>query len=135
MKAWIVGAAFAAASALLAPAQAAAQTRLVIAHHSAVEAHNTRAVERFKACAERERDGEVVHRLDLPARRPTCPTFGGGGLEILFVTSARFGLAAPGEADGALFAIEGTGASGLPEPCLSSPSGQPPRLPTPTEVP
>jgi hypothetical protein len=134
MKAWIAGAAFAAASALLAPAPAAAQTRLVIAHHNAVEVHNTRAVERFKACVERERDGEVVHRFDLPARRPICPAFGGPGLATLFVTSARFGLAAPGEADGALFAVESTGASGLPEPCLSWPSGQPPRLPAPTEV-
>jgi sugar lactone lactonase YvrE len=80
-------------------------------------------------------DGQVATRLDLPARRPTCPAFGGAGLATLFVTSARFGLATPGEADGALLTIEGTGAFGLPEPCLDWPSGQPPRLPAPTEVP
>lgn len=74
-------------------------------------------------------EGEVVRRLDLSARRPTCPAFGGPGLGTLFVTSARYGLEAPASADGALFAVDGPGARGLPEPVLAWPSDVPPRLP------
>lgn len=74
-------------------------------------------------------DGEVVRRLDLPARRPTCPAFGGPGLETLFVTSAGYGLEAPGTADGALLAVEGLGGRGRPEPVLAWPSDVPPCLP------
>lgn len=59
MKAWIAGVAFAAASALLAPASA--QTRLTIAHHNAIESQNTGAVERFKTCIERDRVFAVTH--------------------------------------------------------------------------
>ncbi len=72
--------------------------------------------------------GEVALRLDLPARRPTCPAFGGPGLRTLFVTSARLGLPVPTEADGALLAIADTGAEGLEEPVLAWPAGLPPRL-------
>ncbi|NKC34608.1 SMP-30/gluconolactonase/LRE family protein [Falsiroseomonas selenitidurans] len=72
--------------------------------------------------------GEVACRLDLPARRPTCPAFGGPGLRTLFVTSARLGLPVPTEADGALLAIADTGAEGMPEPRLAWPAALPPRL-------
>lgn len=61
MKAWIAGAAFAAASALLTSAPAAAQTRLVIAQHNAIDSQHSRAVERFKACAERDRAFSITH--------------------------------------------------------------------------
>lgn len=74
-------------------------------------------------------DGELVRRLDLPARRPTCPAFGGPGLETLFVTSASYGLAAPASADGALLAVDGLAARGVAEHVLAWPSNLPPRLP------
>ncbi|MGG5819452.1 TRAP transporter substrate-binding protein [Falsiroseomonas sp. HW251] len=61
MKTWIAGAALAAASAFAIATPAAAQTRLVLAHHSAIESQNTLAVERFKTCAERERVFAITH--------------------------------------------------------------------------
>lgn len=80
-------------------------------------------------------DGGVLDRLDLPVRRPTCPAFGGADLSTLFVTSARYGLATPAEADGALLALAGLGARGLPEPVLAWPSDTPPCLSPIREVP
>lgn len=38
--------------------------------------------------------GEVVQEIPLPVQRPTCPTFGGPGLDQLYVTSAATGLSA-----------------------------------------
>jgi len=32
-------------------------------------------------------DGQLIERVDLPLRRPTCPAFGGPDLKTLFVTS------------------------------------------------
>ena len=65
-------------------------------------------------------DGTEVDRIRLPVRQPTMCTFGGPDLDVLYVTSATRFLE-PGEAEqqplaGALFAIHGTGATGLPEP-------------------
>ena len=37
-------------------------------------------------------DGQPSLRLDLPVQQPTCVTFGGVDLDLLFVTSARQGL-------------------------------------------
>jgi len=64
--------------------------------------------------------GERLDRIELPVRQPTMCTFGGDDLDVLFVVSATRFLQ-PGEAEeqplaGALFAIHGTGAKGLPEP-------------------
>jgi sugar lactone lactonase YvrE len=72
--------------------------------------------------------GELLHRLELPAQRPTCPAFGGCGLDRLFVTTARYGLQAPGPADGALLVVDDPGTSGLPGTTLAWPSHQPPCL-------
>lgn len=40
-------------------------------------------------------DGTLAGRLAVPVSQPSCVTFGGPGLDLLFVTSAREGLAAP----------------------------------------
>lgn len=67
-------------------------------------------------------DGEVDRHIELPALQPTRPAFGGPGLDVLYLTSARDGLDparhGPHAADGHLFAID-TGCRGLPEPCFS----------------
>ena len=39
-----------------------------------------------------DRTGVETARIALPASRPTCPAFGGAGLDRLFVTTARGGL-------------------------------------------
>lgn len=36
--------------------------------------------------------GEIVSEIALPVQRPTCPVFGGAGLDRLYVTSATAGL-------------------------------------------
>jgi L-arabinonolactonase len=62
--------------------------------------------------------GAETKRIPLPASRPTCPSFGGRGLDRLFVTTARVGLdeaalrAQP--TAGAVFATA-AGWRGLPE--------------------
>lgn len=52
-------------------------------------------------------DGSIDTRIDLPAKNPTSCAFGGDDLKMLFVTSARFGVADSDLDDdqGALFAI------------------------------
>jgi L-arabinonolactonase len=64
-------------------------------------------------------DGSLRALLPVPARQPTRPAFGGPGLDTLYVTSARDGLAADALAGeplaGALFAAR-IGLRGLPEP-------------------
>ena len=63
-------------------------------------------------------DGRVDRVLALPALQPTCPAFGGPGLDVLYVSSATTGLApellkeAPGS--GGVFA-QALGICGLPE--------------------
>jgi len=37
-------------------------------------------------------DGEIVTEIPLPVQRPTCPAFGGPGLQQLYITSATTGL-------------------------------------------
>lgn len=60
-------------------------------------------------------DGRVDRILPCPAAQPSCVAFGGAGLDQLFCSSARIGLAAPGDADGALLSTTVPGATGLPE--------------------
>lgn len=64
-------------------------------------------------------DGRVDREVALPVGHPTSCTFGGDGLDVLFVTSAREGLGQAALADqplaGSVFAIE-PGVQGLPEP-------------------
>lgn len=62
-------------------------------------------------------DGRLDQVLRLPFRNPTCPAFGGPGMETLFITTARYERA-PAEADrtkgaGALLAVD-VGVAGLP---------------------
>jgi L-arabinonolactonase len=59
-------------------------------------------------------DGRVERILAVPALQPTCPAFGGHGLDVLYVTSASVGLQQAGPADGGLFA-RGLDVRGLPE--------------------
>lgn len=62
--------------------------------------------------------GKLDRLIDMPARHVTCPCFGGPDLDILYVTSiSNSGNALKDDHPdaGALFAIHGTGARGLPE--------------------
>jgi len=62
--------------------------------------------------------GRVARTIMLPVAQPTCPMFGGPGLDIMFVTSASIGLDAAARAAqpqaGSLFAVN-AGVNGLPE--------------------
>ncbi|MGB3877173.1 MAG: SMP-30/gluconolactonase/LRE family protein [Shinella zoogloeoides] len=62
-------------------------------------------------------EGTVDRVVDLPCSSPTSCTFGGPNLDILYVTSARFGLTAghlkANPLEGAVFAVK-TGHRGLP---------------------
>ena len=62
--------------------------------------------------------GHVARTIMLPVAQPTCPMFGGSGLDIMFVTSASIGLGAVARAAqpqaGSLFAVEAR-VKGLPE--------------------
>lgn len=64
-------------------------------------------------------DGTEVQRLEVPARQPTCPAFGGPDLRDLYVTSATMGLEPAAlekrPMNGATFVIRDV-AQGLPEP-------------------
>lgn len=57
-------------------------------------------------------NGELDRTIALPAQRPASCCFGGADLADLYVTTAREGLASPGEADGAVLVVPGVG-SGL----------------------
>lgn len=59
-------------------------------------------------------DGRIDRVLDVPAEQPTCVAFGGPGLDLLFVTSARTGLGRSQAGDGDLF-MYNVGIRGLPE--------------------
>ena len=66
-----------------------------------------------------------MQKIDVPVSCPTMCSFGGPGLDILYVTSATFNLnedeLASQPLAGALFAIEGLGAQGLEEPRFAIP--------------
>lgn len=64
--------------------------------------------------------GQTLRQIDLPCRRPTSCAFGGPNLDVLFVTSARFGLESPLPEDGSLFSVHGLGVRGLHEPKFGS---------------
>lgn len=53
-------------------------------------------------------DGKGDREVLLPVANPTACTFGGPDRTTLFVTSARFGLEAPTDIDGATLMIETT---------------------------
>ncbi len=50
-------------------------------------------------------DGEIEREVPLPAVNPTATAFAGDDMQTLVVTSARFGLTHPGEADGAMMLV------------------------------
>jgi sugar lactone lactonase YvrE len=62
--------------------------------------------------------GRTERALPLPVQRPTCPAFGGPGLDVLYVTSATIGLSAEALAAqpwaGGILALD-PGVRGLPE--------------------
>jgi L-arabinonolactonase len=71
---------------------------------------------RIGAIARLAPDGTMVRRVDMPVRHPTSVTFGGAGLDILYVTSiSRSTHLRDDSSDaGGLFAVEGLGVTGLP---------------------
>jgi L-arabinonolactonase len=78
------------------------------------------ALFRGGAVAQFDPDGRLVRHVRLPVSNPTMCVFGGPGLDVLYVTSASRFL---DEAQlreqplaGHVFAIEGLGVRGLPEP-------------------
>ena len=78
------------------------------------------ALFRGAAVAQFDPDGRLMRHVRLPVSNPTMCAFGGPDLDVLYVTSAsRFLDAAALAAQplaGRLFAIEGLGVRGLPEP-------------------
>ena len=50
-------------------------------------------------------DGRLDRTIDMPVEQPSCVEFGGPDRRTLYITTARQGLANPGELDGALFAL------------------------------
>jgi sugar lactone lactonase YvrE len=64
-------------------------------------------------------EGQVVAVIDVPVQYPSCPTFGGDDMDVLFVTSIKDSgtgrMVSTHENAGAVFAISGLGVRGLPE--------------------
>jgi len=71
---------------------------------------------RIGAIARFAPDGTMVRKIEMPVRHPTSATFGGPGLDILYVTSISRSthLADDSPGAGGLFAVEGLGVKGLP---------------------
>ena len=65
--------------------------------------------------------GRLVQRIAMPVRHPTSVTFGGPGLDVLFVTSisASHRLQDPAPAAGGVFAVTSLDAQGIAEPLIS----------------
>lgn len=60
-------------------------------------------------------DGSVERAIGVPVSQPTCPAFGGPGLNELFVTTALVDLLVPERYAGGVFSLPVTDAVGLPE--------------------
>jgi len=60
-------------------------------------------------------DGSVERAIAVPVSQPTCPAFGGAGLNELFVTSALVDLLVQERYAGGVFSMRVTDAVGLPE--------------------
>lgn len=71
---------------------------------------------RIGAIARLAPDGTKVRTIEMPVRHPTSVTFGGPGLDVLYVTSISRSthLFDDSPDAGGLFAVEGLGAKGLP---------------------
>ena len=80
-------------------------------------------------------DGSLDRLVQAPTDMPACMAFGGPDLDILYVASIRD--SGSGRAisrhpmGGHLFAMEGLGVKGLPEPRLGAPAPAPPAAPAP----
>lgn len=63
------------------------------------------------------RDGRLDRVLDMPVPHPTCPAFGGAGLDVLYVTSISRSARMRSEHPevGRLVAVTGLEVPGLPE--------------------
>jgi sugar lactone lactonase YvrE len=59
-------------------------------------------------------DGRLDRVLEVPVSQPSCVAFGGADFDLLFMTSARSGLASPQTGAGDLF-VYNVGVRGLPE--------------------
>lgn len=59
-------------------------------------------------------DGRFDRAIDVPGKNTTCPAFGGAGLDQLFITTARQGLATPDSHQGGTF-VATPGITGLAE--------------------
>lgn len=64
-------------------------------------------------------DGKIDRVMETPAPRPTCPAFGGAGLDLLFATTARKG-GEPGPQCGNILVYQ-PGPVGLPETPFPAP--------------
>lgn len=64
-------------------------------------------------------EGQVLAVIDVPVQYPSCPAFGGDGMDVLFVTSIKDSgtgrMVSTHENAGAVFAISGLGARGVAE--------------------
>lgn len=70
------------------------------------------------ALAQLTAEGVLLDRLDLPVRRPTCPAFGGPGLDTLFLTTIGGGGNYPvfdDEPDAGRVIMIDAGVRGVPE--------------------
>ena len=67
--------------------------------------------------------GRLDRLIRMPVRHPTMCSFGGDGLDVLYVTSAASMVPPEAHATqplaGALFAIHNLGVRGLPEPSFA----------------
>ena len=65
-------------------------------------------------------DGTLDRTIEVPVLQPTCPMFGGPGLDVLYFTSAWFRMDDTQREQypesGGIHAITDVGATGLPEP-------------------
>ena len=61
--------------------------------------------------------GKLDRVIEMPVEKPSKVMFGGAGLDVLFVTSIGDGVGdRSGQPEaGSLFAITGTGTTGLPQ--------------------
>lgn len=60
-------------------------------------------------------DGTVERMVETPALQPSCVMLGGPALSVLYVTSARLGLAEPAVYDGSLMHLSLGDVCGIPE--------------------
>jgi len=83
------------------------------------EGHYWTALVHGWAIARWDPQGRLDRLIRLPVKHPTMCTFGGPGLDVLYVTTAASMVPEAERADqplaGALFAIHGLGVRGLPE--------------------